>query len=253
MSVSPLVSARSRYAEPIREPSPGRAPGGARWVRLAVVAAILTASGGARLWQERRVERVLERGRSSPFPLADLPMKLGSWEGQPASLDPLIVRITGSTDLVARHYVDRQTGVGLDVLVLYGPAPDAMYHVPEVCYPSAGFEPMPGVLERPIAFGEGGSGSALFRSLAYTKGEGGLADSQEVYYSLRYGGRWTTRLATPKASRRLPGMYKIQASRRISGRERRDVDNPCEPFLAALVGEIEARLARAQTAKATTN
>ena len=224
---------------------------GSPWARLAVVAAILAASGAARLWQERRVERALELGRSSPFPLAELPMKLGSWEGRAATLDPQIVRITGSTDLVARRYVDRRTGVGLDVIVLYGPTSDMMFHIPEVCYPSAGFEAMPGVFERPIAVEGGGPAPVPFRSLAFTKGEGGLADSQEVYYSLRYDGRWTTRSASPKASRRIPGMYKVQASRRISGRERRDVDNPGEPFLAALVGEIEARLAGARPGAAT--
>ncbi len=243
MSLSTTPSTRSRYSEPIQGASPGRPPGGATWTRLAVVAAILAASGGARLWQERRVERALELGRSSPFPLAELPMKLGSWEGRSATMDPRIVRITGSTDLVSRHYVDRRTGVGLDVIVLYGPTSDMLYHTPEVCYPSAGFEAMPGVFERPIAI-EGSERSPVpFRSLAFTKGEGGLADSQEVYYSLRYDGRWTTRSATPKASRWIPGMYKVQVSRRISSRERRDVENPCEPFLATLVGEIEARLA----------
>jgi hypothetical protein len=243
MSLSTTPSTRSRYSEPIQGASPVHSPGGATWTRLAVVAAILAASGGVRLWQERRVERALELGRSSPFPLAELPMKLGSWEGRSATMDPRIVRITGSTDLISRHYVDRWTGVGLDVIVLYGPTSDMLYHTPEVCYPSAGFEAMPGVFERPITV-EGSERSPVpFRSLAFTKGEGGLADSQEVYYSLRYDGRWTTRSATPKASRGIPGMYKIQVSRRISSRERRDVENPCEPFLATLVGEIEARLA----------
>ena len=241
MSVSTPATARSRYSEPARKASPGRASG---WAKLAVVAAILAASGGARLWQERRVERALEVGRASPFVLADLPLKIGSWEGHEATMDPRIVRITGSTDLTARRYVDRRTGVGLDVIVLYGPTADVMFHVPEVCYPSAGFEPLPGTSERLVTV-EKGAGPAPFRSLAFAKGEGGLADLQEVYYSLRYDGHWTTQLATPRASRRIPGMFKVQVSRRISGRERRDVDNPCEPFLAALVGEIEARLARA--------
>jgi hypothetical protein len=38
-------------------------------------------------------------------------------------------------------------------------------------------------------------------------------------------------------------MYKVQVSRRVSARERRDLDNPSEPFLALLVGEIESRMA----------
>ena len=244
MSASPTTApARSRYAEPSR-PAPTRRPSGVpAWARLAVVAAILAGSGAARLWQGRRVEQVLEAGRVSPFPLATLPMTIGSWEGREAALDPQVVRITGSTDLIARRYVDRRTGVGVDVIVLYGPTADMMGHVPEVCYPSAGYEAMPGVFDRPVALGEGPA-AVPFRSLAYTKGEGGLADSQEVYCSFRYGGRWTTDPASPKAARRMPGMFKVQASRRISGRERRDVDNPAESLLAALVGEIEARLAR---------
>jgi hypothetical protein len=242
MSVSPPTPTRSAYAEPPRGASTGRRPAGSAWVRLAVVAAILAASGGSRLWQGRRVERAMERGRSSPFPLADLPMKLGSWEGRAATMDPRIVRITGSTDLVSRRYVDRRTGVGLDVIVLYGPTAEMLSHTPEICYPSAGFEPLPGLSERPIAV-EGVDRPVPFRSLAFTKGEGGLAESQEVYYSLRYDGRWTTLCATPKAARRIPGTLKVQVSRRISDRERRDVDNPCEPFLASLIGEIEARLA----------
>jgi hypothetical protein len=221
----------------------GRASHGPAWTRLAVIAAILASSGSARLWQERRVEQVLEAGRISPFPLASLPMTIGSWEGKESSLDPQVVRITGSTDLIARRYVDRRTGVGVDVIVLYGPTADMMFHVPEVCYPSAGYEPLPGVFNRSVALGEG-SGTAPFRSLAFTKGEGGLADAQDVSYSFRYGGQWTTQLASHKAARRMPGMFKVQASRRISGRERRDVDNPAEPLLAALVGEIEARLAQ---------
>jgi hypothetical protein len=156
-------------------------------------------------------------------------------------MDPKIVQITGSTDMVTRRYVDRRTGVGLDVLVLYGPAFDVSSHTPEVCYPAAGFEPMPGATERAIPVE--GPAAAPFRSLAFTKGEGGLADSQEVYYSFRLDGRWTTQVAGPKASMRIPGLFKVQVSRRLSGRERRDIENPCEPFLTALVGEIEARMA----------
>jgi Protein of unknown function (DUF3485) len=255
MSVSSAPSTRSRYAEPIPGASTARASARSGWPRLLAVAAILAASGGVRLWQERRVERALELGRSSPFSLAGLPMKIGSWEGRSATMDPKIVRITGSSDLIARRYVDRRTGVGLDVIVLFGPTSDMIFHIPEACYPSAGFEALPGVFERPIAVERPGlaPASVPFRALAFIKGEGGLADSEEVYYSLRYDGRWTTQTASHKASKRIPGMYKIQVSRRLSGRERRDVDNPCEPFLAALVGEIEARIAGSVPESPTTD
>lgn len=212
------------------------------WVRLAVVAVVLAASGGTRLWQEHRLQQTLERGRVSPFPLADLPMTIDAWKGRNATMDPLIVRGSGSTDIVTRRYVNQKTGVSLDVVILFGPTSDMFIHTPELCYPAAGYDVLSGAVERPIAVD--GMGTIPFRSLAFTKGEGGLADTQEVYYSLWYDGRWTTQSTSPKASQRIPGMYKVQIARRISDRERRDLDNPCEPFLGVLVGEIEARMAR---------
>ncbi len=139
-------------------------------------------------------------------------------------MDPRIVRGSGSTDIITRRYVDRGTGVGLDVVVLYGPTSDMFIHTPELCYPSAGYEPLPGTAERPIDVG--GGASVPFRSLAFGKGEAGLLDVQEVYYSLWYDGRWTTRSTTPRASMRIPGMYKVQVSRRASGPRARDLDNP---------------------------
>jgi hypothetical protein len=210
------------------------------------VAVILAASGGTRLWQEHRLVQTLQRGRISPFSLADLPLTIDVWKGHDAAMDPRIVRGSGSTDIVTRRYVNQRTGVSLDVVVLYGPTSDMFIHTPELCYPAAGFEILPGTVERPIAVE--GAGTVPFRSLAFVKGEGGLADTQEVYYSLFYDGRWTTQSTSPKASQRIPGMYKVQLSRRISSRERRDLDNPCEPFLASLVGEIEARMARGRPA-----
>ena len=116
MSVSPPPSTGSTYAEPRRGPASGvesrRASNRSRWVGLAVVAAILVASGGTRLWQERRLERTLQAGRISPFPLAKLPMDLDSWKGQDTAMDPRIVRGSGSTDMVTRRYVNQRTGVG---------------------------------------------------------------------------------------------------------------------------------------------
>lgn len=218
---------------------------------LTLVAALLAASGAARAWQGGRVEKILEAGRFSPFPLDSLPMTLGSWEGRDTTMDPQIVRVSGSTDLIARHYVDRRTGVGIDVLVLYGPASAMSGHTPEICYPAAGFEPLPGVFERPISMEREGASTVPFRSLAFSRGEGGLAEMQEVYYSLWYDGGWTTRSADARSANRIAGLYRVQACRRIAARERRDVDNPCEPFLAALVGEIEARMARPRPGAAT--
>ena len=252
MSVSPSPSTYSASVEPRRVIGEGSgtiaSSSWMRWVRLAVVAMILAVSGGTRFWQERRLEQTLQAGRVSPFRLADLPMDLGDWKGQNSVMNPTIIRGTGSSDMISRRYVNQRTGVAIDAVVLYGPTSEMFIHTPEVCYPAAGFDPMDSPVERPIVVESTTTSTnktaVPFRSLAFTKGEGGLADIQEVYYSLWYDGGWTTRTTTPKASQRIPGMYKVQIARRISAHERRDIDNPCESFLASLIVEIEARMAR---------
>jgi hypothetical protein len=166
-------------------------------------------------------------------------MTLGTWAGTPTEMDPRIVDATGSTDHVTRRYVDGRTGVILDVIVLYGPTSNVFIHSPELCYPKAGFASAGDTMSRQIPCP---GGPVPFRSLAYTKGEGSQADRQEVYYSWRYNGRWSTSVSSPKESARIPGMYKVQVARRISPRESRAVSNPCESFLELLLPDLEARM-----------
>lgn len=187
----------------------------------------------------RRVDAALKLGRQSPFPLETLPMSLKSWKGIETQMDEQIVRATGSTDRITRHYVDQRTGVNLDVIVLYGPTSDMFIHAPELCYPKAGYSFFGETRERSIPIGKG---KVPFRSVAFTKGEGGQTEIQEVYYSWRYNGRWSTSVSSPKQSERIPGMYKVQVSRRISPAESRDFDNPSEAFLELLVAEIEKNI-----------
>ena len=202
--------------------------------------AMVLGSGGVRLWQTKGVEAALALGRESPFPLKTIPATLGSWVGKDTELDPKIVEATGSTDQITRHYVDQRTGVAIDVIVLYGPTSDIFIHAPELCYPKAGYASVGDPFERPIRSKED---SAPFRSLAYSKGEAGKVELQEVYYSWRYDGRWSTVVSSPKRSERIPGMYKVQIARRLLPNESRILDNPCEAFLEVLIPDVEARIA----------
>jgi hypothetical protein len=125
------------------------------------------------------------------------------------------------------------------VIVLYGPTHDVFIHSPELCYPKAGFTGFGETIERPIRCP---GGNVPFRSVAYTKGDPGRGESQEVYFSWRYNGRWSTTVTTPKQSERIPGMYKVQIARRIARGESRTLDNPCESFLEVLIPDLEARI-----------
>jgi hypothetical protein len=203
--------------------------------------ALVLGSGAVRSWQARRVAAGLEQDRGPKFALDDaVPMALGDWVGEKTELDPQIVARTGSNDLITRRYVNRVTGVAVEVIVLHGPAVDIFIHTPELCYPRAGYSSAGDVLERPVAAGPGVE--VPFRSAAYTKGDPARADTQEVYFSWRYNGHWTTLVNRPKEMERVAGMYKVQVSRRLLPSEARSVANPCEAFLELLVPVLEARI-----------
>jgi hypothetical protein len=245
MSTTDLAMAPSTVERPKAAP---RRSAGLPWPRVALACALLAAAGGLRWYQGRRVEQIKAAGRESPFPLKSLPMTLGRWtvpDGREGALDDDVVRYLNCADHVRREYVDEQTGVRVDVLILYGPGTIA--HQAEVCYPGAGFQLVGGMgVQTFLGPGPDGrtppGGPAPFHSLVFQKGEGGAAELEQVLYALRYGGRWTTEVDY-KVIARLPGMYKIQLVRRISGRERLDARSPCESLLEALLPEIERRIA----------
>ncbi len=212
---------------------------GATWGRVALACVILLASGGVRWWQTQRFNTLLNLGKESPFPLEELPLNLGPWRGEPAQLDPKIAESTGSTDYTLRRYVNQTTGVKVDVIILYGPATAMFIHKPEICYPNAGFDQVDAASERTVQVDRL---SAPFRSLVYARGEAGQIERQEVYYSWRINGHWTPEAGTVKQLERIPGMYKVQLSRGVTMQERRDVGNPCEALLEALLPALEQRI-----------
>jgi hypothetical protein len=201
--------------------------------------ALVLGSGAVRWWQASVVEDKLGREKESPFPLESLPMTLGDWAGEKTELDPLIVARTGSNDIITRRFVNQATGVALDVIVMHGPASEVFVHSPTNCYPRAGYTVAGDGADRPIP---GPDGPVTFRSVAYSKGDPGRPETQEVYYSWRYNGHWTPAVERPKEMQRVAGMYKVQVARRLMRDEARNVDDPCEAFLAALLPALEARI-----------
>jgi hypothetical protein len=192
--------------------------------------------------RQAREVGAFEEDKNPSFPLEELPLRLGSWQGEDVTLNPQIARQAGSSDAIFRRYVDQATGVAVELIVLHGPARALFLHIPEICYPDAGYTQSGGPELRVVTSGEV---KAPFRSLIFTKGEGSAADHAEVCYSWRYQGRWSSQPGTIGEFDEMPGIYKVQLARSVMEQERRDVGNPCESFLKVLIPEIERRLAPA--------
>ncbi len=209
-----------------------------------LICGLLIGSGILRAGQMRRVDKILEEGKHSPFSLKELPIDLGVWKGEEAELDPRIAAGTGSVDHVFRRYVNQLTGTAVDMIVLYGPSTDMFIHAPERCYPAAGYVLGDGPDAQAIPIGDGHE--AAFRSMVYLKGSEGRAERQEVYYSWRYRNQWSPDVGTHKEFERIPGMYKVHLARAVTPQERREIDNPCRQLLSVLIPEIERRAIEAR-------
>jgi len=199
-----------------------------------------------RITQDHEFGLVKSSVPPSPFPLEEIPDRIGEWTSlanDDVKLDPLTVRITGSTDHIQRTYRNELTGVALSVLVLYGPAEPVAPHTPEVCYPSTGYTPEEKVSE--FSFPLGGQ-TARFRQGLYTKPGAGHPERAKVYYSFRLDGTWAPDIAIGKRFHRTnAGILKVQIQRLMGPIEvSKSGNEPVETFLAALVPEIESRIAR---------
>jgi len=238
----------TEVASAVTQPSLG-VPSLERRVLPGVVFALvlLGVSTGVRYRMEASVNERITATRFSPFPLSDIPIQIGPWQGVDGELDPFIARKTGSTDYIMRRYTNQQTGAVVELLMLYGPAAEMGYHKPDACYPNAGYKLVGGGDLRPVGFGGPPDQRTIgFKNLVFQRGEGGLADRQQVYYVWRYSDIYALDLGQPSKFGRLPGMFKIQVARGLAPSEsadgRANHANPCEDLLARLLPVFESKV-----------
>lgn len=245
-------TASSRQLPPVAERPPVRGSASFRPVTWGVAACLLLGvSGLVRSWQDSRLDDVVRQFEPAPFSLKDLPETVNKrWrflEGGDQRLDPKIAKIAGSSDHLIRTYIDDATGVSLTILVVYGNGQTLSGHVPEICYPSAGYPAAEPAINRAIKFDKT---TAPFRSVVFTKTGGMEEDRQEVYYSFRHEGRWyPDAVADWKQFRYRPAMFKVQVARKMARTERRAVGkdeiNPTEQFLGDFLAIFEHKIREA--------
>jgi hypothetical protein len=233
------------------------------WIWMILACIFLGTSGLVRVWQDWRFQNLYAREVVPVFSLSSLPKTVGNWEdkGETSALDPQIARIAGSVDSITRTYIDRRTGVVVDVLVLFGRSEQVAMHTPEICYPAVGYQLAESPVEQPIPLeGKNVTDPAAlprFRSMSFVR-PGKFLERQEVFYGLRQNGHWSPEPDGNWKSLSLsPGMYKVQVQRRMAEQElRRFFDpeyNPTVQFLGAFLPEIESQIARAAKPPATGN
>jgi hypothetical protein len=233
--------------ETVTETGPGPRAAALPRIQIALVVAVLAGSAGLRAWQASNATAA-SRVEAPPFPLEEIPLRIGDWVGEEGKLDSRTANTAGALDSISRTYLDPRTGVRLQVLVLYGPAERLKFHAPTVCFPAAGFEQ--DGLRRPLAI-PSGDREIPFLSVSYRKARGGGDETREVVWSWHYRDRWSTELKAKRYMERIGGMFKVHIERLVAPDERLEAQsNPTRRFLERFMPEIEARLAAAAPAPA---
>lgn len=240
-----MASISANVPNPSERPTaPGRKA--RRWAMTLALVALLAGSTAVRAWQDRRLEAAASLASVAPFPLKNLPTKLGYFEATAtdAKLDEKTQQVAGCSDYVLRNYVDRRTGVSLSVFVSFGPAENVVGHSPLVCFPAVGYR-QAGELEDDSL--ELNGRPAQYRSAVYTRNSGERSERVQVTYAFRHAGAWSPDAsATRKQFRHNPAMFKIQIQRQVLEGERSDRgEGPSEQFLALLLPAIEEQIALA--------
>jgi hypothetical protein len=213
---------------------------------MAVACVLLGISGGIRFWREWQFQALAKGSAACPFPLDDLPRSLGSWRSNPGSdgqLDPEVAQLAGSSKNIIRDYVDEKTGERVTVLVLYGLATRVYGHLPEICYPAAGYRLVGEQVLHEIAIPDSTS-PLRYRSAIYMKKFGGIGRYEEACHTFLHHGQWQPNTANRwKLFRYYPGLFKIQLSRTVS---ELSGDSPTESLLRELAREISSRIGQHQ-------
>jgi hypothetical protein len=212
---------------------------------------ILSISAGLRFSRELQFWGRAEQSKKCPFPLEELPKRLGTWTAVPNSdsrLDPEIARIAGSSDHVIRCYTDSTTGELAKVLVIYGLADSVFAHTPDVCYQAAGFRVVSAPTDRQFTAPDS-SIPVRYRGFYVGKQGVGTTEYSEVVWSFWHAGSWWPEVADRwKLFRYSPAMFKIQIERPASGLSLESFSN--EPLLAEIVKEINTRIEQSKQAGA---
>ena len=193
------------------------------WMWMVVACLLLGISGGIRYWREQQFATLAAESGSPPFQLAELPRTLGDWRSEEAAdgqLDPKVAQIAGSTDYIVRTYLNEKSGDQMSTLILYGLAEQVFGHMPDVCYPSAGYQLVKGPVDRELKV-PGLKDPVRYRWAIYMKRIGGLGTYQEAYHTFYHDGQWMPDTSNRwKSFRYHPGMFKIQLAPYHLGLER---------------------------------
>ncbi|MFO0842167.1 MAG: exosortase-associated EpsI family protein [Gemmataceae bacterium] len=212
-----------------------------RWIYSVAASLALVAAGVVHgFWTDRWVGDA--RLTDAAARLADIPTRIGDWEGSEIEVKPNQVG-AGVTGHAQRRYHNVRTGATVAVAIVNGRPGPVATHTPEACYGAAGYvvgKRAPVELDTP-------GGPARFWTSDATRTRATDETKVRIYWAWNGGDGWT---ASGDARRefsryRYPVLHKLYVLRDLnepSTNAGKDKDEPCVAFLNALVPALDRAL-----------
>jgi len=173
--------------------------------------------------------------------LADLPTKIGTWEGQPVELDPRQLAISEAAGHLSRRYVQRRTGAEVSIVVLCGRPGPLSVHQPDVCYTGSGYQ-QAGRKEKWEAPADSAARGTSFWTARFVR-PGADPAPLRVFWAWSAAGDWTAADKPRITFGRMPALCKLYVVRRMARPDEPLNQDPSRAFLELLVPTLRQTLA----------
>lgn len=177
---------------------------------------------------------------------AQVPLNIGSWEGEDLPVDEVVRETAGAVKYVSRKYTNATTGKHVVLWLIVGHSRDIMRHTPDICYPSAGFRRIGSSLLQDIVT-DGGS-EAKFFTAKFEKEDAFSRHNERVFWAWNHPDtdRWEAPKDSDGGPRRHYGLakalYKLYFTSTVLPNEDEIADNAAYDFAEVMLPAIDAAL-----------
>lgn len=199
---------------------------------LAIVAVLVTGVVHG-LWTDRWLTP--EAPAAAAARMANLPMSIGDWEGEPLNKAPQ--RTDFLSGYLYRRYLHRQSGTQIVVALYCGRPGPISIHTPDVCYAGGGYE-VGRPAKQTIDCGPE-KAPAEFRTAVFLKEKATDRSQLRIFWSWSARGDWTAPDNPRFAFARHQFLYKLYVIRETALAGEPADREPCVELIEQLIPELQ--------------
>jgi hypothetical protein len=173
---------------------------------------------------------------ASAAKLAGVARVLGDWDAKDLELDPKDLGRGGIVGYLARNYVNRRTGIQIQVILLCGRPGHISVHTPEACFAGAGFE-MAGLATR-YPFSDKDSPDFCWCA-QFAKERTESANALRVFWAWNADGRWQAPANPRLTFARYRALFKLYLIHYVTDMKEHADKDPSRDLMKLLLPELQ--------------